>query len=165
MCQNLVSISNVYLERCVGQGFHHDTLHFNHVGFCQTLSLLVRINLLAVSRKGFAKLAVGDPGFASDLFRKPVLVRRYKQHVSALLRLGDSTFLDFPSASSRYSPSTARTMKSFPWSRPATDLTMLDAAISMRFLSDGGGRQDLRLAVRDQNGIFIVGRPFAVPAS
>ena len=38
----------------------------------------------------------------------------------------------------------------------------MDAAISMRFLSDGGGRQDLRLAVRDQNGIFIVGRPFAV---
>ena len=50
-------------------------------------------------------------------------------------RFGDSTFLDFPSASRRYSPSTARTTKSLPLSRPALERTMFDLAISMRSLS------------------------------
>ena len=61
MCQNLVSISNVYLERCVGQASTTTPSTSIMSDFAKRYPLLVRINLLAVSRKGFAKLAVGDP--------------------------------------------------------------------------------------------------------
>ena len=88
MRQNRVSISNVYLERRVRQGFHHYAFHFNHVGFCQTLSLLVRMNLLAVSREGPAKFTVGDFFFAFDLVGKASIILRHKQHMPALFALG-----------------------------------------------------------------------------
>ena len=78
MRQNHVSISNVYLERRVRQGLDNHAFHFNHVGFCQTLSLLARIIFLAECRECFAKLTVGDFLFAFDLAGKPVLLRGYE---------------------------------------------------------------------------------------
>ena len=88
MRQNHVTISNVNLERRVGQGFHHNTFHFDHVGFCQTLSLLVRMNLPAVSREGSAKLTVGDLLLALDFFSKAGAVVGHKEQMPALFALG-----------------------------------------------------------------------------
>ena len=76
MRQNHVTISNVNLERRVGQGFHHNTFHFDHIGFCQTLSLLVRLDHLAAGRECPAKLTVGDLLLALDLFGEAGLLRR-----------------------------------------------------------------------------------------
>ena len=75
MCQNRVSISNVNLERCIGQCFYHNTFHFDHIGFCQTLSLLVRLDFLVESRECPAKFTVCDFFFALDLFREAGLLR------------------------------------------------------------------------------------------
>ena len=60
MRQNCVTISNVNLERCIGQSFYHNTFHFDHIGFCQTLSLLVRLDFLAKNCEGPAKFTIGD---------------------------------------------------------------------------------------------------------
>ena len=86
--QNRVSVSNVNLERRIGQSFYHNTFHFNHIGFCQTLSLLVRLDFLAVSREGPAKFTVGDFFFAFDLAGKTVVICRHKQHMLALFAFG-----------------------------------------------------------------------------
>ena len=88
MRQNRVSISNVDLERGVGQGLDDHALHFNHVGFCQTLSLLARILLPAEGREGFAKLAVGDALFAADLLAEAARPGGDEAHVALLLPLG-----------------------------------------------------------------------------
>ena len=74
MRSNGVSISNVNLERRVGQSFYHNAFHFDHIRFCQTLSLLARMNLLAVSREGPSKFTVCELLFIFDLFRKPGLL-------------------------------------------------------------------------------------------
>ena len=83
VCQNHVAISNVHLESRVGQGLYHNAFHFDHVGFCQTLSLLVRLDFPAVGRECPAKLTVGDLLAAFDLIRQTAVILRHKQHVFA----------------------------------------------------------------------------------
>ena len=87
MRQNCVTISNVNLERCIGQSFYHNTFHFDHIGFCQTLSLLVRLDFIAECRESPAKLTVCKLLIACYFFRKPCLLRGHKQHMSALFAL------------------------------------------------------------------------------
>ena len=88
MCQNGVAISNIYLECCVGQCLYDGTLDFDHIGFCQVLSLLVWITSPADLREGPAELAVGYGFSASDFFGGPGVGRPGGFHVLALLPLG-----------------------------------------------------------------------------
>ena len=66
--QNRVAISNIYLECGVGQGFNHSALDFDHIGFCQVLSLLVWITFLAYLSEGPTKFTICDFFSVSDLF-------------------------------------------------------------------------------------------------
>ena len=60
-----MSISNVYLECGVGHRLNDSAFHFDHVGFCQVLSLLVLITA-AYRGDGFTKLTICDGFVASD---------------------------------------------------------------------------------------------------
>src|SRR5699024_8444137 len=53
--QNGMAISNIYLECGVGQRLYDGTLDFDHIGFCQVLSLLVWITCLAKDGEGLTK--------------------------------------------------------------------------------------------------------------
>ena len=43
MRQNLMAVGKLYLKHCIGQRLYDGTLDFDHIGFCQVLSLLVLI--------------------------------------------------------------------------------------------------------------------------
>ena len=60
-----MSISNVDLECGVGHRLNDSAFHFDHVGFCQVLSLLVLITA-AYRGDGFTKLTICDGFVASD---------------------------------------------------------------------------------------------------
>ena len=88
MCARMVwPFPNIYLECGVGQRLYDGTLDFDHIGFCQVLSLLVWITCLAKDGEGLTKFTIRDILSASDLFGRCALGCRDEFHVLAFLSL------------------------------------------------------------------------------
>ena len=63
VCQNDVSVANVYIEHCIGQCIGYDAFNLNYVVLCQVVNLL-RLIPLAGLKPGL----IGD----GEYFRLPV---------------------------------------------------------------------------------------------
>ncbi len=146
------SVSDIHLERGVGQSLYYDALQLDHVAFSQASFLLrltepipkggQRPSDVTVQHR-LAVLQTAGDRVRPDLPAKTTCFRRFF--------LGVSSFLRFPSHQPQEIPSAWRTRKSLPsLSWPAVDLTtsLRRNVIGADFPRLG---EDLRLTLGDED--------------
>lgn len=165
MRQNLMAVGKLYLKHCIGQRLYDGTLELNHHHLLPLWFILLGQFAFSspVQRASALRISLFvSRAFALQLKPCALVAWALQAHMLAALALRVSARRARPFASRRKSPSSATTSISCPLSLPVSDSTMSAVRISalQHFAVDI--RKNLRLSIRNSDGVFVVSGQLAV---